>query len=184
MENPAPKVLVAGVGNILHCDDGFGIEVARRLMAHPQVPGMATVIETGIGGMALIQEAMRGYDALLVVDACTRGGTPGQLYFLDAEVTSLQHLDLHQQRDYFADTHYATPDRALHMLAGLGRLPAIVRILGCEPTDTHTLGIGLSAAVQAATETAVSIAYDWLCGMQPDSARRTHAAVTGLHSLC
>ena len=177
MGEPKPKILVAGVGNVLHGDDGFGIAVAKRLMAHPEVSALAKVIETGIGGMALIQEAMRGYDALLVVDACARGGTPGQLYFLDAEVSSLQHLDLHQQRDYFADTHYATPDRALHMLAGLGRLPPVVRILGCEPTDAETLNIGLSAPVEAAVEAAVTLALDWMGSLPAGTMPRLPATI-------
>jgi len=166
--HPHRPVLVACVGNVLHGDDGFGHAVAVRLMAHPEVPGLAHVIETGIGGMALVQEAMRGYDALLIVDAYARGGVPGQLYFLEAELTSLAHLDLHQRRDYFADTHYATPDRALHLLAGMGRLPPVVRILGCEPADVETLGVGLSAPVAAAVEPAVTRACDWLRSLRPD----------------
>ena len=31
----APRILVAGVGNIFLGDDGFGVEVARRLAEEP-----------------------------------------------------------------------------------------------------------------------------------------------------
>lgn len=162
MESSPPRVLIAGVGNVLHADDGFGYAVARRLMALDDLPQGVKVIETGIGGMSLIQEAMAGCDALLIVDAHVRGGPPGRLYFLDVEVSSLDALDLHQQRDYFADTHYATPDRALHLLAGMGRLPPQVCILGCEPADTHALALGLSPAVEAAVTPAVEQVRHWL----------------------
>lgn len=163
----APRILVAGVGNVLHSDDGFGVEVARRLMALSDLPEGVKVIETGIGGMSLIQEAMAGCDALLIVDAYARGGTPGHLYFLEVELPSLAHLDAHQRRDYFADTHYATPDRALHLLAGIGRLPPRVCILGCEPADADTLGMGLSAAVSAAVAPAMEKIREWTKNLAP-----------------
>ena len=165
MADAPPRVLVAGVGNVLHGDDGFGVEVAKRLLAAGELPAGVRVIETGIGGMSLVQEAMTGCDALLIVDVCARGGTPGQLYFLDAEPSSLAHLDAHQRRDYFADTHCATPDRVLHLLAGIGRLPPRVSLLGCEPVDAHTLGLGLSAAVAEAIAPAVERIRAWTASL-------------------
>ena len=157
----AARKLVAGVGNVLHGDDGFGVEVANRLMARVDLPQGLKVIETGIGGMSLIQETMAGCDALLIVDAYERGDPPGTLYFLKVELPDLTHLDMHERRNYFADTHYATPDRALHLLAGIGRLPRSVYMLGCEPQQHAELAIGLSPAVSAAIEPAVQRVLAW-----------------------
>ena len=42
------QILVAGVGNLLRGDDGFGVEVARALMCRSLPPGVR-VVETGIG---------------------------------------------------------------------------------------------------------------------------------------
>ena len=42
-----PRILVACVGNIFHGDDGFGVEVARRLAARP-LPAGVLVKDFGI----------------------------------------------------------------------------------------------------------------------------------------
>lgn len=74
------RMLIAGVGNVLRRDDGFGVEVARRLATCWRQDSAALpdgvnphVIEVGIGGIHLVQELMVGYDALVIVDAVERG---------------------------------------------------------------------------------------------------------------
>jgi hydrogenase maturation protease len=156
------KVLIAGVGNVLLGDDGFGVEVANRLMSHTEIPGWANVIETGIGGMSLIQELMYGYEALIIIDAYARGGTPGQLYFLEPVLPDLSDLAPSQLRDYFADTHYATPMRALSLLAQVAEPPQTLRILGCEPASLDDLKIGMSPDVEIAVGRAVGIVVNLL----------------------
>lgn len=150
-------VLIAGVGNVLLGDDGFGVEVANRLIGHSEVPGWARVIETGIGGMSLIQELMQGYEALIIIDAYARGGKPGRLYLLEPVLPDLSGLAPSQLRDYFADTHYATPIRALSLLAHVAEPPKTLRILGCEPASLDDMNIGLSPEVEIAVGKAVNI---------------------------
>lgn len=158
----ARRVLVAGVGNVLQGDDGFGVEVANRLLQRDGLPQNAKVIETGIGGMTLVQELMNGYDALLILDACDRGGAPGQLYLLEPVLPDLSGLQPHELRDYFSDTHYATPIRALNLLKHVGELPATVNIIGCEPCAIDDLQLGLSPAVANAIDGAVAMAVEWV----------------------
>ena len=166
MANAAKKILIAGVGNVLHGDDGFGVVVAKRLQDNSSLPSFVKVIETGIGGMSLVQELMTGYDALLLLDAYEKGEEPGTLYFLEPELPDLSDLNAHQLRDYFADTHYATPIRALHLLDHIDKLPAKIRILGCEPENCETLCLDLSQPVAAAVDKAVKMTIDWVneCG--------------------
>lgn len=171
----AARVLIAGVGNALQGDDGFGVALANRLMARTDLPAAVKVIETGIGGMTLVQELMGGYDALLVADAYRRGGAPGDVYLLAPELPDLSGLDAHQLRDYFSDTHYATPTRALSLLARLGKLPPLVRVLGCEPAEVEGLRIGLSPAVEASLETAARMAIDWVTDYLRDIEARSEA---------
>jgi hydrogenase maturation protease len=154
-------VLVAGVGNVLHGDDGFGVELAWRL-ARRRLPDGVRVIETGIGGMSLVQEAMRGYDALLLLDAHQGGGAPGSVRLLEPALPDLSGLDPHALRDYFADTHYATPLRALALLERLGHLPRKIAVIGCEPARHEALAIGLSTPVAAALEPAEAMAVEWI----------------------
>ena len=162
MRDADKRVLVAGVGNVLKGDDGFGIALARRLMSRTGLPAGLNVMETGIGGMSLIQELMYGYEALLVADAYRKGGVPGSLYLLAPQLPDLSGLDMHQLRDYFSDTHFATPMRVLSLLAHIGKLPPVVRVLGCEPAQTDELIIGLSEPVAARVEEAVGMVLDWV----------------------
>lgn len=156
------KILIAGVGNVLLGDDGFGVEVANQLMKHPKVPDWVKVIETGIGGMSLIQELMQGFEALIIIDAYSRGGEPGQLYLLEPILPDLSDLAPSQLRDYFADTHYATPIRALSLLAQVAKPPDTLRILGCEPAELDDMKIGLSPAVEIAVGKAVNMVIELL----------------------
>jgi hydrogenase maturation protease len=156
------KILVVGVGNVLHGDDGFGVEVAHRLMAQANVTDRVMLMETGIGGMSLVQELMYGYEALLIIDAYSNGGNPGKLYLLEPILPDTSNMNPHELRDYFADTHYATPLRALNLLDYVGELPKTIRIIGCEPEEMQDLRIGLSHAVAAAVSPAVNMAVTWI----------------------
>ena len=142
------RVLVAGMGNVLRRDDGFGVEVARRLANDASLSDTAKVIEVGIGGIHLVQELMTGYDALVVIDAVERGTDPGTVHLLAADVPDLAEWSEDQRGDFLADTHYTTPAKAMILAKALGVLPPRVFILGCQPADAADLGIGLSKAVE------------------------------------
>ncbi len=145
------RILIAGMGNVLRRDDGFGVEVARRLaVAHPPSDEVR-VIEVGIGGIHLVQELMDGYDALVVVDALERDSPPGTLHILEATVPDLTTWSEQQRQGFLADMHYTTPAKALILAKALGALPPKVYIVGCQPSEVDELGIGLSAPVEQAT---------------------------------
>jgi hydrogenase maturation protease len=137
------RILVAGVGNVLRGDDGFGPAVAQLL---GDLPAGADVIETGIGGIALLQEIMAGCDGLILIDAVDRGAAPGTVFVLEPEVGE----GVHQP-----DVHLANPDRVLSMAKTMGFLPERVRIIGCQPEDVDELCQGLSPVVQRALPYAV-----------------------------
>ena len=162
MNAAACKLLVVGVGNVLQGDDGFGVELAHRLMLRTDLPENVKLMETGIGGMTLIQELMYGYDALLILDAYKNGSEPGRVCLLEPLLPDLSHLKPHELRDYFSDTHYATPMRALHFLERVGELPKIVNILGCEPEAIDDMKLGLSEIVTAAIPQAEIMVIDWI----------------------
>ncbi|WP_052711153.1 hydrogenase maturation protease [Pseudofrankia sp. DC12] len=63
------RTLVAGVGNVLLGDDGFGVAVARRLAAGPALPPGVTVADYGIAGTHLAFDAADSCDELLLIDA-------------------------------------------------------------------------------------------------------------------
>jgi hydrogenase maturation protease len=138
------RILVAGVGNVLRGDDGFGPAVVERLTALPEG---VEVVETGIGGVALLQELMAGCDGLVLVDAVDQGAPPGTVFALEPDVGDAVHV---------ADVHLANPERVLAMAKTMGCLPERVLIVGCQPAGTDELGAGLSPVVERAVAAAVA----------------------------
>jgi hydrogenase maturation protease len=155
----APRVLVAGVGNVLRQDDGFGPAVLATLGA---VPDGVRLLESGIGGMALLHEIMDGWDGLIVLDAVDRGASPGTVFVIDPKVDEPHHVP---------DIHLANPQRVLMMARGLEVLPPRVLLVGCQPEDCDTLDQRLSAPVQRAVPVAVrhvhEILRSWLATPLP-----------------
>ena len=163
---PGPmRILVAGVGNVLKGDDGFGVRALERLAKGAALPNGVTLIETGIGGIHLVQELGQGYDALILLDALDRGGAPGSLYLVEPVLPDLTSMSDKERRDFFADVHYATPVRALTLAREIGALPAIVRIIGCQPLDADAFGTGLSPPVAAALDAAVAMLHELIAGL-------------------
>jgi hydrogenase maturation protease len=141
-----PRVLVAGMGNDLRQDDGFGIAVIRRFLEE-SVPEGIRVYESGIAGIGLVQELMDGYEALVIVDAADRGEEPGTLYLLEAKVSPSEELTEESRQEFLADTHLTVPSQALTLARALDILPPSVHILGCQPKECG-LGMDLSEPVE------------------------------------
>jgi hydrogenase maturation protease len=148
------RVVVGCVGNVLRGDDGFGPAVAERLT---DMPDGVEVMETGIGGIALLQELIAGCDGLILVDAVDRGEAPGTVFVIEPEVLDSEHV---------ADVHLANPERVLTMAKSMDVLPERVRIVGCQPAELDELGAGLSPAVRRgvnlAAERVRETIRDWL----------------------
>jgi hydrogenase maturation protease len=148
------RILVAGVGNVLRADDAFGVEVARR-MEKMDLPDGVTVVETGIGGMALVQELQGLYDALIVADAVDLGRPPGQIMLIEPDVIDVDTLDFDTRWDLLADMHLTTPERVFMLAKALGVLPARLLMVGCQPLDPHGPSMEMSPAVAAAVDVAI-----------------------------
>jgi hydrogenase maturation protease len=144
-------ILVAGIGNVFLRDDGFGVEVARRLAERGVLRGRADVVDFGIRGFDLAL-ALSSPDAraAILVDIATRGGTPGTLYVLEpddvADVAT-------------PDGHGLDPVKAIAMARALGGLPPVLRLVACEPSLIDEEA-GLSTAVEAAVERAITLVCD------------------------
>lgn len=110
------------------------------------MPAGVEVVETGIGGIALLQELLAGCDGLVVVDAIDRAAAPGTVFMIEPEV---------EDHDQVPDVHLANPERVLSVAKGIGCLPPRVLMIGCQPVDAEGLGERLSPEVEAAVEVAV-----------------------------
>jgi hydrogenase maturation protease len=149
------RVLVAGVGNLLRGDDGFGVVVAERLLAEP-VPDGVRVIEVGIGGIHLVQELFDPVQALVVVDAVDLGRAPGTVVVLRPDVVDVAKMSPTERHDALADMHYATPERAFMLARALGVLPEETRVVGGQAAEAARLGPGLSPMLEAAVDVAAA----------------------------
>ena len=150
------RILIAGIGNIFHGDDAFGVEVAQRL-ARRVLPPEVRVVDFGIRGFDLAYALLDGYDVTILVDATPRGGAPGTFYTIEIDLNAPSGLD--EPRIDVA-THGMNPDARAADGAGHGRRTGRILLVGCEP---ETLGseeegqMGLSATVAAAVEPAADM---------------------------
>jgi hydrogenase maturation protease len=139
-------VLVAGVGNVFHGDDGFGVEVATRLAQRP-LPPEVSVRDYGIRALHLAYALLDGTELLIVVDLVARGEAPGTLYLLEPELPD----DAGQ-----ADPHGMNLSTVLASVRALGGTLPRVLIVGCEPEWVGET-MGLSDPVERAVEPAMRL---------------------------
>jgi len=142
------RTLVAGVGNIFLGDDGFGVEVVRR-MAGDTFPDGVKVVDFGIRGVHLAYELLEGYQTTILVDATQRGGAPGTVYVIEPDLESIP-------AGVVMDAHSLDPATVFGMLRALGGSPQGVLVVGCEPATIDD-GMGLSDVVERAVDEAVRI---------------------------
>ena len=149
----APRVLVAGIGNVFLGDDGFGVALADRL-ARRTLPAGVSVVDYGIRGMDLAYAMLDGgFDTVVLLDAAQRGGRPGTLYVIEPEVDP----------DAVAvDTHGMDPVKVLAMVQALGGSPPRTLVVGCEPlvhpsADGEEIVAELSEPVRAAVDEGVRL---------------------------
>jgi hydrogenase maturation protease len=151
------KLLVAGIGNIFLGDDGFGVEVIKRLQGRV-FPPEVKVSDFGIRGFDLAYALLDNYETAILIDACPRGHSPGTLYVIEPELDSIPVADASQP---LFDAHGMNPMNVLRLAKSLGTdgLNKRILLLGCEP---RTFGpeegqLGLSDEVSAAVDGAVSL---------------------------
>jgi hydrogenase maturation protease len=141
------RVLVAGIGNIFRGDDGFGVEVVRRL-ADERLGEDVDVGDFGIRGVHLAFEMASGkYTRVILVDATPRGEPPGTLYAIEPDAAD---------GDAGADAHSLTPAAVLAWVHRIGGDCGPVILVGCEPASVDE-SIGLSLPVQSAVDGAVKM---------------------------
>jgi hydrogenase maturation protease len=148
------RVLIAGVGNIFLGDDGFGVEVVRRL-AERELPEGVEVVDFGIRGMDLAYALQDDYEVAIFVDATPQGEEPGTVYLIEPEIEEDGEVSL--------DTHGMDPVKVIKLSRVLGARPTRTLVVGCEPQvvlsgeDYDDMLMELSEPVSAAVEQAAKL---------------------------
>ncbi len=150
----APRILVAGIGNIFLGDDAFGVEVAKRLSGREWPPNVR-VTDFGIRGYDLAYALLDGYDTTILIDACPRGEPAGTIYVVEPDLTNLGDDD---DRNAAVEAHSMNPLNVLRLASSMGPLKKVL-LVGCEP---ETFGpeegqMGLSASVEVSLDEAVKL---------------------------
>ncbi|MEO5825787.1 MAG: hydrogenase maturation protease, partial [Gemmatimonadales bacterium] len=127
------------------------------------------LMEVGTGGIRLAQELLSPCDFLIIADAMTRGGAPGDTYVL--EVDSVEQV-------HEVDMHVAIPSHALSVAQALGVLPRRVVLIGCEPAMVDELVLEMSPVVLASVDVAVAHIRD-LISARPGQSAVSTTGVTG-----
>src|SRR5579859_2262797 len=147
-----PRILVAGIGNIFLGDDGFGVEVIRRL-AQCQLPAEVRVVDFGIRGFDLTYALQDGYETTILIDACPHGEQPGTVYVIEPNLDAASN----SADQSMVDAHSLNPMNVIRLAKAMNAPIKKMLLVGCEP---ETLGgeegaMGLSAPVEAAVDVAV-----------------------------
>lgn len=147
------KTLILGMGNLLLCDEGVGVHIARALQQE-DLPPNVTVLDVGtafLDALYAIEEA----DRIIVVDAMQGGEVPGTIYRVPFDdcthpqcIASLHGFDL--SRTIFLAGRQSTPE---------------VIVIGLEPARIDW-GTELSQELQRALPDAVEAIKSELLAQQ------------------
>ena len=148
-----PRILVACIGNIFLGDDGFGVEVAKRLAAS-KLPAAVKVVDFGIRGFDLAYALQDGYETTILVDAYPHGQAPGTVSLVEPDLATLNETP-----SPTIETHGMNPLNVLRMAAAMNANLKNILIIGCEPESFggEEGRMGLSAPVAAAVDEAVAL---------------------------
>lgn len=147
--------MVIGLGNRVMGDDAAGLDALGRFAELYECPEEVDLLDGGTLGLDLLAH-LEGYEGVLVADAVTRGGHPGEVFRIGKDQvhgTFAESLSPHQVglQDLFA------------VLELQGRTPERLAVVGVEP-QTVELGVGLSPAVGGALDAMAAALAQELAG--------------------
>ena len=148
-----PRILVAGIGNIFLGDDGFGVEVIKRLSGK-EIPAGVRIADFGIRGLDLTYALQDGYETTILVDAYPHRQPAGTLSLVEPDLENLE-----ESQPEVLDAHGMNPLTVLRTAKAMNAKLNHVLLVGCEPA---TFGgeeghMGLSEPVEAAVQEAVQL---------------------------
>jgi hydrogenase maturation protease len=147
------RILIAGIGNIFFGDDAFGVEMIGALRQR-DLPPEVELVDFGIRSYDLAYALSGDYDAMLLLDAVSRGESPGTVYLVEPDLDQLSQL-----APSAVDAHSLDPVRVLQLAASLGHIKTLPYLIGCEPSTLETPDgqFGLSPQVREAIPRAVEL---------------------------
>lgn len=119
------KICVLGIGNPLLGDDGFGVEVVKRLKEEIGEPPDVEIIDGGSLGIYLLPY-LEDKTHLIVVDVVNFGGKPGEIIKLKLdEIPAFIGLKMSEHQITFHE------------------VIALMNLLGFKPIESFLIGVQL-----------------------------------------
>jgi hydrogenase maturation protease len=147
MTDQRKKTLILGLGNLLLCDEGVGVHVARVLI-NAGCPDGVTVLDIGTAILDALPE-LASADRVIVVDAVKADEEPGSVYRMP--------FDAFLRPTCIASMHGFDLSR---VLALTGRKdPPEVMVIGVEPARIEW-SMDLSPQVAAAVPAVLALIWD------------------------
>lgn len=146
METLYSEIVVAGCGNPLFADDGFGPAIVECLK-ELELPENVTVVDAGLGGPHFIFTLLNpeSTKTLIIVDIADFGGEPGELRWLDVDELPMGS---------YRDAHSWDLTEPLQLIKDDIR----IRVLACQKkcVSAPEMVIGITDEVQRSIPDAVS----------------------------
>jgi coenzyme F420 hydrogenase subunit delta len=139
------EILIAGVGNKLFGDDGFGPEVIEYLESHYSIPKNIYLADVGTGIRKIlftISLSEARPKVIVVIDAVDKGRKPGEIFEISIDEIPKEKID-----DF--SIHQVPSSNLLKELHDLCSVK--VRVMACQvQTIPETIQSGLSETVKKA----------------------------------
>jgi coenzyme F420 hydrogenase subunit delta len=139
------KTLIAGCGNILFGDDGFGPEVVEYLTNHYSIPENICLLDVGTGIRKILFTISLSEvrpEVIVIIDAVDKGREPGEIFEISLEEIPKEKID-----DF--SIHQVPSSNLLKELQDLCSVK--VRVMACQiKSIPETIQSGLSEPVKKA----------------------------------
>lgn len=146
-ESSSARMVVLGLGNILNCDEGLGVEALKLLDAQIGNQTKFELLDGGVLGLNLLM-VVEECSHLLLLDAVDAKRAPGTVIELTKEQIPLYSgIKLSQ--------HQVTFQEVLGLANIRGKLPEHLHLIGVQPADL-SIGLGLSEVVEKALPNVIS----------------------------
>lgn len=139
------EILIAGCGNILFGDDGFGPEVIEYLKSHFQIPDNICLVDVGTGIRRIlftISLSKEQPKTIVIIDAVDKGRRPGEIFEIPLDEIPLEKID-----DF--SMHQVPSSNLLKELQDICHVKVIIKACQIKAIP-ETMQAGLSEPLQKA----------------------------------
>ena len=143
------KILVAGIGNVLMSDDGFGPSVVELLQSR-NVSKSVELRDMGTAGLTVATE-LDGFDIVIFIDSMETNADPGTVKQFEIDLATIDSSEAAELSKL--TVHEVGLEGLLKFSKAIGTLPERVFLFGCAP-ERLSLGYGLSPKVEMAAKVA------------------------------